>query len=93
MKQRDGDDANYVVGEEYSASVTVTGPGAPSDGRLKIAVPKGMLTDLCSVPRLARWLVSRVGPHLEASILHGERQQIDFCRLRANLSGRRNGPG
>jgi Protein of unknown function (DUF1353) len=29
-----------------------------------------MLTDLASVPRVARWLVDRVGPHLEAAIVH-----------------------
>ena len=29
-----------------------------------------MLTDLTSVPRLARWFISRVGRHLEATIVH-----------------------
>ena len=35
-----------------------------------IKVPKGMVTDLTSVPRGFRWYVSRVGKHLEAAILH-----------------------
>ena len=29
-----------------------------------------MLTDLSSVPWFLRWFVGRVGPHLEASIVH-----------------------
>ncbi len=29
-----------------------------------------MLTDLASVPRVARGIVGKVGPHLEASIVH-----------------------
>ena len=29
-----------------------------------------MMTDLVSVPRPLRWLVERVGPHLEATIVH-----------------------
>jgi hypothetical protein len=38
--------------------------------RFAITVPKGMLTDLTSVPAIARSIVSRVGPHLEAAIVH-----------------------
>ena len=38
--------------------------------RWEITVPKGMLTDLTSVPRLFRNSVVRVGPHLEAAIVH-----------------------
>ena len=33
-------------------------------------VHEGMFTDLSSVPRIARGIVGRVGPHLEASIVH-----------------------
>ena len=39
-------------------------------GRLEITVPKGMLTDLTSVPSVARGIIGRVGPHLEAAIVH-----------------------
>ena len=35
-----------------------------------ITVPRGTLTDLSSVPRLFRPFLGRVGPHLEAAILH-----------------------
>ena len=36
----------------------------------QIVVPSGMLTDLTSSPWAARQIVNRVGPHLEAAIVH-----------------------
>ncbi|MEM6944954.1 MAG: DUF1353 domain-containing protein, partial [Pseudomonadota bacterium] len=59
-------ETQYVVAEDYTVSFLV-------DERLprwQITVPKGMLTDLTSVPRVGRWFVGRVGPHLEAAIVH-----------------------
>ena len=57
-------EAEYVVAAEYRCSLTV-------DGRpWTITVPSGMLTDLTSSPWLARLIVGRVGPHLEAAIVH-----------------------
>ena len=38
--------------------------------RCLLTVPAGMLTDLTSVPRIFRNAVGRVGPHLEAAIVH-----------------------
>ena len=70
VQRRAGEDADYVLAEPYESTVTVR----PRDGAeavdLPLAVPAGMLTDLSSVPRWGRWLVGRVGPHLEASIVH-----------------------
>ena len=40
------------------------------DLRCWLTVPAGMLTDLTSVPRIFRNVVGRVGPHLEAAIVH-----------------------
>ena len=40
------------------------------DRRWRLTVPAGMLTDLTSVPRIFRNIVGRVGPHLEAAIVH-----------------------
>jgi len=57
-------EAEYVVERAYRCTFTVDGKAR------EVVVPAGMLTDLTSVPRLARWLVGRVGPHLEAAILH-----------------------
>ena len=35
-----------------------------------IRAPRGTLTDLSSAPRLLRPFVGRVGPHLEATVVH-----------------------
>lgn len=35
-----------------------------------LTAPRGMYTDLSSIPAFARWIVSKSGPHLEASIIH-----------------------
>jgi|GEM_PF-1069457 len=57
-------EADYVVAAPYTVRFKVNGdPHA-------ITVPAGMMTDLVSVPRGLRWLVERVGPHLEAAIVH-----------------------
>jgi hypothetical protein len=36
----------------------------------QVTVPKGMMTDLASVPRAAWSFINRVGPHLKSSIVH-----------------------
>jgi hypothetical protein len=67
VKMRGGrDDADYIVGADYKVRFWIQGESA----KRTITVPKGMLTDLASVPRFAQTIVARVGPHLEASILH-----------------------
>ena len=70
VKRRTGTDASYVVDKTYRASVQVKSLADGSKRKVAIEVPAGLLTDLCSVPSIARWAVSRVGPHLEASIVH-----------------------
>lgn len=68
VKRRKGEDANYVVSQPYGAVAIIERGG--EEKRFDIRIPKGLLTDLSSVPPWGRWLVSRVGPHLEASIVH-----------------------
>lgn len=65
VKMRGGkEDADYVLFRPYPVRFKV-------DGKIhEITVPQGMLTDLASVPRIARSIIDRVGPHLEASIVH-----------------------
>ena len=63
---RSGPDPNYIVGKPYKAKYKLDG----DDDWRTIVVPAGMLTDLASVPRLARSFVGRVGRHLEGAILH-----------------------
>ena len=67
VKMRDGkDNADFIVGAPYRITYRLEGDQSPR----VIEVPRGMLTDLSSVPWWGRWLVSQVGPHLEASIIH-----------------------
>ena len=70
VQGRRGEDAEYVLAQRYRAWVTVKAEGTGRVSRRRISIPAGFLTDLSSVPRPGRWAVSRVGPHLEASIVH-----------------------
>ncbi len=64
-KMRDGEDADFIVAVPYGVS------WRPDGGAWRqILVPGGLITDLVSVPRLARAVVGRVGPYLEAAIVH-----------------------
>jgi len=59
-------EAQYIVAKPYLVSFKLDDEG----NRRNITVPKGMLTDLASVPRPLRWYAGRVGPHLEAAVVH-----------------------
>ena len=57
-------EAQYILAQDYTVSFTL-------DGETRhLTVPAGTLTDLASVPRVARGYIGRVGPHLEAAIVH-----------------------
>lgn len=58
-------EAKYVVGGSY----TVHWTGSKGETGT-ITVPQGMLTDLTSVPPIFRGLINRIGPWLEAAIVH-----------------------
>ena len=60
-----GPEQQYIVAEDYTVSYWMN----RADKKL-VTVPAGTVTDLASVPRCFRWYVGRVGPHLEASIIH-----------------------
>ena len=64
VQRRQGGDADYIVSRTYTVRFRY------DDADREIAVPEGMVTDLTSVPRIARIFVGRVGPHLEAAIVH-----------------------
>jgi hypothetical protein len=64
-KMRNGEDADYLTFRPYS----VTWKSESGDWR-QITVPEGFITDLTSVPRPLRWIAGRVGPWLEAAIVH-----------------------
>ncbi|MHA3913801.1 DUF1353 domain-containing protein [Halovulum sp. GXIMD14793] len=65
VSARKGRDADYIVGADYTITYHLDGTGPH-----KITVPRGMMTDLVSVPPLFRTWVGRVGPYLEAAIVH-----------------------
>lgn len=65
VKARSGADADYIVARRYAVSVQFDG-----GDWWPIVVPAGFVTDLSSVPRMARAVVDRVGPQLEASVVH-----------------------
>ena len=67
VKARRGRDANYVVAKNFEAEVQLESEGGEP---YPICVPADFRTDLASVPPLARGYIGRVGPHLEASVIH-----------------------
>ena len=56
----------YIVAKDYSVGYQLNGANTWE----QITVPRGTLTDLSSSPGPARLFLGRVGPHLEASIVH-----------------------
>ena len=59
-----GEDGDYILQHDFNCAVRI-------DGRpVMLSVPRGLITDLTSVPPLFRVLVGRVGPWLEAAIIH-----------------------
>ncbi len=66
VQRREGEDADYIVSRDYTVRFKLDN----EDEHRNITVPRGMLTDLTSVPSVARSVIGRVGPHLEASIVH-----------------------
>ncbi|MFQ6549902.1 DUF1353 domain-containing protein [Aestuariibius sp. 2305UL40-4] len=64
VEMRVGQDADYIVGAQFRIRVLADGE------QREVAVPPGLITDLTSVPQFVRWVVGRVGPWLEAAIVH-----------------------
>ena len=68
LKERDPRfhaEQQYIVAKDYVVCVELGGTS-----NLSLKVPRGLPTDLASVPKPFRPFVGRVGPHLEASIVH-----------------------
>ena len=66
LKSVVGRDPHYVVGARYAVHYQLRG----DQGWRMVVVPEGLLTDLASVPAIARGYVGRVGRHLEAAVVH-----------------------
>ena len=48
--------------------------------RNSLMIPVGATTDFASVPRLLRWLISKVGNHARAAIIHDVLHREPGCR-------------
>lgn len=67
------DDSEWQLSEDYVLEVDIDYQADKGDIRhetWRLTVPQGMYSDLSSVPAFGRWIVSKVGPHLEASVIH-----------------------
>ena len=65
VRLRTGEDADFILARDFLVS------WEDDEGtRHVLCVPAGLITDLTSVPPVWRWLVGRVGPWLEAAIVH-----------------------
>ena len=72
-KQRHDSEALYVVTENYRVTYDYTISGSKEEKHGEVTVPALMCTDLATVPtRLLRFVsgINRVGPHLEAIVVH-----------------------
>ncbi len=65
VQSRLGEDADYILQRDFLVDYQIDGIETR-----RVVVPRGLITDLTSVPRLFRVFVGRVGPWLEAAILH-----------------------
>lgn len=83
VRSRKGEDADYVVTHDYCASVLIRKSDDMEPSWFPIKVPRLLLTDLSSVPWWGCWYVGRVGPHLEASVIH------DWLFVAWQLEGRK----
>lgn len=64
VQDRLAEDGDYVLDRDFDVCLSIDGSGH------SITAPRGLITDLTSVPPVFRIFVGRVGPWLEAAILH-----------------------
>lgn len=65
--------SDWQLVEDYAVEIDIDyndASGKPKKECWRIVAPKGLYTDLTSVPAFGRWIVAKVGPQLEASIIH-----------------------
>ena len=60
----------FIVGRAYKVKYKWKDAKGAIRGYCSIVVPCGLVTDLASIPRILRGVVSKVGPHVEASVVH-----------------------
>ncbi len=65
--------SNWQLAEDYTVEIDIDYRDASGQRKQEcwlVVAPRGLYTDLSSVPAFGRWIVSKVGAHLEASIIH-----------------------
>lgn len=65
--------STWQLAEDYAVEIDIDYLDAVGQRRQecwRVKAPRGLYTDLSSVPAFGRWIVSKVGAHLEASIVH-----------------------
>jgi hypothetical protein len=65
--------SDWQLAEDYAVEIDIDYRDASSQHKQEcwtVVAPRGLYTDLSSVPAFGRWIVSKVGVHLEASIIH-----------------------
>jgi hypothetical protein len=65
VQARLGEDGDYVLQHDFLCDYELDGTEIR-----RLVVPRGLITDLTSAPRFLRMFVGRVGPWLEAAIVH-----------------------
>ncbi len=64
VRDRIGTNNNYILDRDFDVAISIDGE------RRVITAPRGLVTDLTSVPEPFRIFIGRVGPWLEAAIVH-----------------------
>ena len=59
----------WQLASDFGARMTVH-PKAGSPYPLTVTAPRGLITDLSTVPKWLWWYVGPIGTHLEASVIH-----------------------
>ena len=71
VRKRDGDKYLFYVSKPYTVVFWLDGVIT------SFTVPAGTWTDLASIPKIVpRWIVDKLGPHIEAAVVHDYMCQI-----------------
>lgn len=81
--------AQFQIARDFRVQFRIS--DAPK--RTVLTVPNGMLTDLASIPQVAQAAISKLGPHIEAAVVHdylctreGDFEDADGTRLHVSSS-------
>ena len=70
VRSKKWNEKEFIVGRAYKIKYKWKDATGRVHGYCPVIVPCGMVTDLASIPRIFRSGVSKVGAHVEASVVH-----------------------